>query len=472
MVERIRVTGTVASVSDTMAMIKPDPKSPVTIPAMMIDAASQFGGLPLDRFLSVGMEVVGDFDKSALRFHPDFSTWTESRFLTENPDGTVVLGLVANVSRQSADVRVHPAISVDMKRDEVSTNPKDVIDHIWSQGDIVTVRVVRDSDGRLRLRATDVDDDEPVAVSPPVFEGGEPWLTVSQMSLIESTRQLWDRERQEAEAFTKALDVLAQRMRMDMTELEAALGSLGTDTGEVPIVPTTTPEAPSLSPKERSLNEFTAKQIQRMIANYRVQLEGLVEQNQHLSDALKAKTRREADLNDQNDDLRAQLSTTRQRVQELEKQLASTREGDSVADRRHHFATAEEWIAEEIRRFWIDSYTPADRVTYPLDRQPWRVLPSFAETFQLLTDDGRDKAIKTATHIVTGRNAIEHITEDHALREGDESSRPEVVRDDGAASRRAYIESHTSQARRLHYWRLRNGSIELSRVGLHDDFTP
>ena len=73
---------------------------------------------------------------------------------------------------------------------------------------------------------------------------------------------------------------------------------------------------------------------------------------------------------------------------------------------------------------------------------------------------------------MTGRNAIEHITEDHPLREGDETSKPEVVREDGAASRRAYIESHTPQSRRLHYWKLRDGSIELSRVGLHDDFTP
>jgi hypothetical protein len=99
-------------------------------------------------------------------------------------------------------------------------------------------------------------------------------------------------------------------------------------------------------------------------------------------------------------------------------------------------------------------------------------LPSFILTFQALTDDGKDKAIKTATHIVTGRNAIEHITEDHPLREGDETSKPEVVREDGATSRRAYIESHTPQSRRLHYWKLRDGSIELSRVGLHDDFTP
>jgi hypothetical protein len=210
-----------------------------------------------------------------------------------------------------------------------------------------------------------------------------------------------------------------------------------------------------------------------MITNYKVELGKLVDQNRRLADALSAKTRREGDLAEQADALRVQLSRARQELQDAQKRDHSgAGESRSVADRRSRYGTVEEWIREEIRAFWIDNYTPDDRATFPLDRQSWRVLPSFILTFQALTDDGKDKAIKTATHIVTGRNAIEHITEDHPLREGDENSKPEVVRDDGAASRRAYIESHTAQSRRLHYWKLKDGSIELSRVGLHDDFTP
>ncbi len=472
MVGRIPVSGTIKSVSPTMAMVKPDPKAPISVSAMMIDAATQFVGLALDRFLSEGLALDGEFDATTLRFPPTLDVWTDARFLEPYPHGTVVLGLVAAVTRQKAAVRVHPTLSVEMRRDEVSANPKDVIDHIWTTGDIVSVRVVRDPQGRLRLTATDVDDDEPVATAPGVFAGGEPWLTVGQMSLIESTKELWERERREAEAFATALDVLSSRMQMDIDTLESMLGSLGTDTGEVPVVSPSSSAPTDLTPRERSLSEFSAKQIQRMITNYRVELDKLVDQNRRLTEALAAKTRRESDLGEQVDDLRKQLSAARQKVQESEKQLGSAREGTSIVDRRTNFATVEEWIVEEIRRFWIDSYTPADRATFPLDRQPWSVLPSFAETFAALTEDGMDKAIKTATHIITGRNAIEHITEDHPLREGDESSRPEVIRSDGAASRRAYIESHTSQARRLHYWRLRDGSIELSRVGLHDDFTP
>jgi len=470
--KRIRVSGTVATVSDSMAMVKPDPGASISATAMMIDAGTQYNGMPLDSFLSVGLRLAGEWDPTAMRFFPDFGNWSESRFLDEFPMGTIVLGLVAAVSRQTADVRVHPSLSIEMKRDDVSTNPKDVIDHLWSKGDIVSVRVIRDPSGRLRLRHTDVDDDEPIATAPPVIDGGEPWLTKSKMDLIDSTKELWERERREAEEFTRALDVLSDRMQLDIDDLERALGSIGTDTGEIAVVGAK-PPTDGLTARERSNHEFSAAQIRRMITNYKVELGKLVDQNRRLTEALSAKTRREGDLAEQAESLRGQLSRARQELQDANKRDHSgSSESLSVADRRTRYGTVEEWIREEIRAFWIGNYTPDDRATFPLDRQSWRVLPSFILTFQTLTDDGKDKAIKTATHIVTGRNAIEHITEDHPLREGDENSKPEVVREDGALARRAYIESHTAQSRRLHYWKLKDGSIELSRVGLHDDFTP
>jgi predicted nucleic acid-binding Zn-ribbon protein len=455
-----------------MAMVKPAVGASISTTAMMIDAGTQYNGMPLDSFLSVGLELSGEWDPTAMRFFPDFGNWSETRFLEQFPMGTVVLGLVASVTRQTADVRLHPSLSIEVKREDVSTNPKDVIDHLWAKGDIVSVRVIRGPSGRLRLRHTDVDDDEPIATAPPVIDGGEPWLTKSKMDLIDSTKELWERERREAEEFTKALDVLSDRMQLDIDELERALGSIGTDTGQIPVVSANT-STDGLSARERSNNEFTAKQIQRMITNYKVELGKLVDQNRRLTEALSAKTRREGDLAEQAESLRGQLSRARQELQDANKRDHSgASESLSVADRRSRYGTVEEWIREEIRAFWIANYTPDDRATFPLDRQPWRILPSFILTFQTLTDDGKDKAIKTATHIVTGRNAMEHITEDHPLREGDENSKPEVVRDDGALARRTYIESHTAQARRLHYWKLKDGSIELSRVGLHDDFTP
>jgi hypothetical protein len=469
---RIRVSGTVASVSPSMVMVKPDTGAPVSRDFMMIDAGSQFNGMPLDAFLSVGMALAGEWDHNAMRFFPDFGDWTESRFLEAYPAGTVVLGLIAAVSRQEADVRLHPAFSVIMKRDDVSSNPKDVIERLWTVGDIVSVRVVRDPAGRLRLHHFDVDDDEPIAEAPPVVAGGEPWLTRSKMDLIESTKERWDRDQRAADELTMALGVLSKQMQVDLDTLSSKLGLLSTDTGEIPVVGSAS-GYDGLTPQERSLTTFTAKQIQRTLTNYKVELDKLAEQNRGLAEALAAGRKREAGLADQARELRAQLTAARKALQDATKLTHSGSVAPaSISERRVRFATVQEWIAEEIRSFWIETYTPADRRQYPLDSVRWSVLSSFADTFQKLDDNGMDKAIRAATHIVTTRRAAENMFESHALREGDESSKPEVTRADGATAQRAYIESHTPQSRRLHYWKLRDGSIELSRVGLHDDFTP
>ena len=43
-------------------------------------------------------------------------------------------------------------------------------------------------------------------------------------------------------------------------------------------------------------------------------------------------------------------------------------------------------------------------------------------------------------------------------------------REDGASAWRSYVEQKAASARRLHYWTLPGGAIELARVVLHDDY--
>ncbi len=46
-----------------------------------------------------------------------------------------------------------------------------------------------------------------------------------------------------------------------------------------------------------------------------------------------------------------------------------------------------------------------------------------------------------------------------------------VRADDGAKAWRVSLQINTPSARRLHFWRLPDGGVELSRVGVHDDLT-
>ena len=58
----------------------------------------------------------------------------------------------------------------------------------------------------------------------------------------------------------------------------------------------------------------------------------------------------------------------------------------------------------------------------------------------------------------------------HRLRAGSGGDDPVRTRADGAVAWRASLQVKTPSARRIHYWVLPSGLIELSRVTVHDDF--
>ena len=461
----VSVTGTFKSVSDGVVGFVPDRNAPSSVPpTVMLSGFRQFPGVAPELVAPLGDTITVDYDTVAKHITLPVDRWLDADLLHAYPEGTVTLALVQTVTRQSATVFIHPTMPIVMNREDFSSNAKDVVDRLLTDGDVIPVRIARNAKGLVRLRAHDINDDETVLDAPELFPGRGPWLAAMSLTTVDEIRERYLAEKRQRDEFNDAMEKLAAQLDTDIHELREVLAGIGTGTGEIPVATTTAPK----SEKEKvadAVRDMATSHITKLLLAYKSQITTLITQNKALVADVEEKTENDRTL-------RAELSTARQRMQELDKQLGSARGGDSMPDRRNHFTTATEWITEEVRRFWLDNYTPADRATFPLNVDQWRVLPSFATTFEALTDDGMDKAIKTATHIVTGRNAVEHIFEDHPLREGEETSRPEVVRDDGAASRRAYIESHTAQSRRLHYWRLRDGSIELSRVGLHDDFTP
>lgn len=59
--------------------------------------------------------------------------------------------------------------------------------------------------------------------------------------------------------------------------------------------------------------------------------------------------------------------------------------------------------------------------------------------------------------------------EAHQLRTGTGCDDPFVSRADGANCWRVSLQIKTPSARRLHFWQLNDGSIELASVRLHDD---
>lgn len=58
----------------------------------------------------------------------------------------------------------------------------------------------------------------------------------------------------------------------------------------------------------------------------------------------------------------------------------------------------------------------------------------------------------------------------HAMRSADAGNAPQRIRaSDGAKAFRLYLQQGSHSARRLHYWQLGDGTVELANVGVHDD---
>jgi demethoxyubiquinone hydroxylase (CLK1/Coq7/Cat5 family) len=464
----LNVTGTFTIVSDDVVGFAPDRNAPAGVPRQVLASAfTSCPGVPVGLVVKPGVPTTMAFDTATQKLDFTFDKWNDADIAAAYPDGSVTLALVQSVTRQSAVVNIHPTHTITMTREDVSGNPKDVLDGLLRVGDVLAVRTYRGPNGQLKVRSSDIDDDEPVIPAPSITTDGEPWLAAPSISsVIEIVERFTEEKRKIAEA-NDAMSKLAEQFDTDIEQLREVLAGIGTTTGEIPLP---TAEQTDKQKIADSISAMATAHITRVITNYKREIRDLLEQNKSLAAALDKLT-----ANDR--ELRANLSEARQRLQEKEKRAANGSDEGVVAYipisiRQYHHATPEEWIREEIRWNWIESYTPDDRTRYPLDNSQFDILPSFVETFTALTDFRMVKAIRIATHVVTGRNTAENIAEVHDLREADGATAQSVTRADGAVCRRVYMESRTSQARRIHYWKLRDGRIEFSRVALHDDFTP
>lgn len=133
------------------------------------------------------------------------------------------------------------------------------------------------------------------------------------------------------------------------------------------------------------------------------------------------------------------------------------------------FPTAEAAARHAILLAWVDRVPAAEKTYRPLP--DYRVGPGFTDSFDSLTDTQTTKALRCVVDILTGRDDLA-ARRVHPLRTSDAGNAPAYVRDDGAVCFRASIESNTASARRLHYWKHPDGTLELIRIVVHDTFEP
>lgn len=96
----------------------------------------------------------------------------------------------------------------------------------------------------------------------------------------------------------------------------------------------------------------------------------------------------------------------------------------------------------------------------------------FLESVDRIEGIDRSRIVEVIARLVSGRTDVLGCLEPHELRESAAGGAPPRVRtDDGARAFRASLQQGTAAARRLHYWRLNDGTVELAKVAYHDDMS-
>lgn len=387
--------------------------------------------VPLERVLAVDMGVEGRLDPTGKELRLEVEAPTAAVLDAVFPDGVVTPALVTRTAELGGELALHPAVRVPISRMDVSSNPKDRLDGLLEVDDVVAARVVRHSDGAIRLRLIDVDDDEPVQPALRLLPGGPEWLVLPDAAPAEAADEAGEDAPDEADAPVPAAPAEGGRSALQSAQL-----ALEAERAEMARLRRELEAAKATSPAE--MREVRAD-LGRALADVRQLSDQLRVANRELARARKAQ--------------RASGATVGPR------------------DRRDRFGDDESWIRHEFHLAWIDRVDPGERDRYPLPAD-YVVGPRFTESLEQLDDDRLEKALRACVDVLTGRADDMASREVHPLRTGMSGGAPGVVRDDGARCMRCAIENDTASARRLHWWRRRDGGIELSRIVLHDDMRP
>ncbi|NUT55353.1 MAG: S1 RNA-binding domain-containing protein [Thermoleophilia bacterium] len=161
-----------------------------------------------------------------------------------------------------------------------------------------------------------------------------------------------------------------------------------------------------------------------------------------------------------------ELRRTKDRVRELERRLRDQRL--STPPRGGRRLTEDEFL-DMIRSSYEDRYHGDDATRYPL--RSVRVGREFMERLRTLDGVPIEKVVAVCADVAAGRVHEIPGRETHQLKTGEGGAPARVRQADGAGAWRCALQRGTPSARRLHWWELPSGGVELASVGLHDDFS-
>lgn len=381
-----------------------------------------------------GQRVAGSYDPDGGRLDvaDQVRDWTDA---LSYQVGDVVVARVGEVAAGVAIAELFPRMQVRVSVDQVLLEPGPRVDlREWlTVGETVAARVVSTGPdvGDWQVSLVDVDADQCPVAAAALLPGGPAWLDppVAQREV-------------EPEA-------------VEPEVVEQAAVALPAPPSVGPGVVSGTAGAHDVEARDELLDELAAVRIER----------------DDLARRLEAQTRRVGVLEDQVREVRTRARQAQAQTTKLRGQLGGAQDAIAAQDAdRGAFLDPVEQFRYEVDLAWARRIPAAEKAA--LARSLYVLSDQFLGTLQDLPERDRAKLIDVTLDVITGRVYAMPGRETHQLRTGTGGSDPYVRRADGSVCWRTYLQHKTPQARRLHFWVLSDGTIELSAVRQHDNYLP
>jgi hypothetical protein len=378
-------------------------------------------GVDAERLAAKGMAVKGLLDRRTKRLDVAGMLREPADALSAYVGGAQVLGRVTGVQKDTIAVELFPGVRANLGPVAAAGRPDADLRMYFSVGDVLVVKVLEAGDGegrRWRLSSARADSAGEVLDAPSLLPDGPAWLVLPPPAP----------ESDDVE------ELLADEAESELAFSPAAL------------------PPPAAAADDSVLSSMQAERD--ALAEVVAQLEHKQRHALKRLDQAKERLRRETQ--------RATRAITERDA--LRQHLASAA-GDGEL-----FESPEEQFDFELKLAWARRIPKAEKSSRALAR--YSIGPGFFSSWDGVEGIERSKVVDVVVEVLTGIADTQPGRQVHQLRSGTGGNSPRVARPNGDTCWRASLQVNTAAARRLHYWRRSDGSIELSAVRLHDDFRP
>lgn len=425
--------------------------------------------VPIERIVTAGLRIEGWYDADSNRVDIRKSLRPSADALAPYTVGDVLLSKVTKVRSDKAELLLYPQTStppvvVTVLRADVTSNPADDLQTLMTVGEVIPARVVRT--GPHWALALDDVDDELTVEAPSLLAGGPPWLT----------------EEPEHADVEEPQTITPLPLSMPPTAPPPAIAEPAPGTPPAPVAARPNPAmldrsrprpipGPGSTPPPSPIPADSTKTLLRKVDGLTAEVNGLKREVEGLQNQLLAGA-------DEREQLRFLLGQAERRANKAENDLRSTRARLRKAGSTTkpgvattggpHFADPEQGFRYLVLTRWASRTLPSEQQDRPL--VDFLIGPRFLASVQRLEGIKPEKVADVVFEIVTDLAPQLPSREVHRLRTGQGGDDSVRVRGDGAVAWRASLQVNTPSARRIHYWVLPTGQVEVTRVATHDDF--